>query len=521
MAIKTIRNAAIMARVSSDEQAKGYSLGVQEESLAKYCEREGVKIVETIREDHSAKDFNRPAFKLFIQKAKKNKGAIDALLFTSWDRFSRNITESLIMIRELRALGIEPMAIEQPLDLSVPESKAMLALYLAMPEIDNDRRSIKIRGGVRAALKSGRWCRIAPIGYRNSRDEENKPLILPGKDAELVKTAFKMCAQGNQQSEICKVFMKHGKKVPTSTLSKMLRNVMYMGKIIVPESDGEPTMVINSLHEPLVSESLFLKAQSMLDKGKKKLNRAASQSRREELPLRGVLHCSKCGNMLTGSGSRSHTGKRFFYYHCNKCNAERHRADKVNGAVQGIFDQFRFKKGVEDLYLELLKAANKEGDAGNAKKISLAEAEIAKIDTRLKRLQELLMDGALDPKDYTEMRGQCDREKDKFKTHLAQKTADRLDTKMGLKKAVGGLLNIGKAYSQADLEQKISILGSTFPEKLFFDGQNCRTQRINEILGLMLLTDNNLRKIKTGQPIRNIVLSRWVISAGIEPTSKV
>lgn len=164
MATKTIRTAAIMARVSSDEQAKGYSLGVQEESLTKYCEREGIDIMETVREDHSAKDFNRPAFKQFIQRAKKNKGSIDALLFTSWDRFSRNITESLIMIRELRSIGIEPMAIEQPLDLSVPESKAMLALYLAMPEIDNDRRSIKIRGGVRAALKSGRWCRGHRLG---------------------------------------------------------------------------------------------------------------------------------------------------------------------------------------------------------------------------------------------------------------------------------------------------------------------------------------------------------------------
>jgi hypothetical protein len=33
---------------------------------------------------------------------------------------------------------------------------------------------------------------------------------------------------------------------------------------------------------------------------------------------------------------------------------------------------------------------------------------------------------------------------------------------------------------------------------------------MNEVLGLMLLTDNGLRKIKTGQPIKNLVLSRWV-----------
>ena len=517
MATKTIRTAAIMARVSSDEQAKGYSLGVQEESLTKYCEREGIDIMETVREDHSAKDFNRPAFKQFIQRAKKNKGSIDALLFTSWDRFSRNITESLIMIRELRSIGIEPMAIEQPLDLSVPESKAMLALYLAMPEIDNDRRSIKIRGGVRAALKSGRWCRGAPFGYRNSRDDDNKPIIVPNQDAELVKIAFKLCAEGEQQSEIRRVLQQHGKKMPANTLSNMLRNIMYTGKISVPECDDEPATVVNSIHEPLISETLFYKVQMVLDKGRKRLNKPASQSRRFELPLRGALHCSKCGNMLTGSGSRSHTGKRFFYYHCNKCNAERYRADKVNDKVQGIFDQLRFNMDVGELYEAMIKVKQTEDQSKVAKKKSSAEAEIGKIDARLKRLQTLLMDGALDPKDYQEMRKQCEREKEDLKVLTMKNTSDRLDAKKGLKAAIENLINVGKAYGEANLRQKIAILGSTFPEKIFFDGQNCRTQRINEFLALGLLIDRSLHKTKMGQPIKNIVLSRWVIATGFEP----
>ena len=35
------------------------------------------------------------------------------------------------MIGLLTKLGVEPQAIEQPLDLSVPENKMMLAIYLA------------------------------------------------------------------------------------------------------------------------------------------------------------------------------------------------------------------------------------------------------------------------------------------------------------------------------------------------------------------------------------------------------
>lgn len=162
-----MKRAAIMARVSSDEQAKGYSLDVQSEALEKYCQRNGIEIVYTFREDHSAKNFDRPAFKEFMTHAKKNRGNIDLLLFTSWDRFSRNIQEAYKVIDSLRSLGIIPQAIEQPIDLSIPENKAILAMFLVIPEIDNDRRSIKTIGGMRASQKAGRWCSKAPYGYDN------------------------------------------------------------------------------------------------------------------------------------------------------------------------------------------------------------------------------------------------------------------------------------------------------------------------------------------------------------------
>ncbi len=88
-------------------------------------------------------------------------------------------------------MGIEPQAIEQPIDISIPETKAMLAIYLALPEIDNDRRSMKIKSGIRGAWKAGRWTRHAPRGYKNSRDDQNKPLLVPDEEAKHVKYIFR------------------------------------------------------------------------------------------------------------------------------------------------------------------------------------------------------------------------------------------------------------------------------------------------------------------------------------------
>ena len=130
-----MKNAVIMCRVSSDEQAKGYSLDIQFEQLTKYCDKNNISVVKHYREDHSAKNFNRPQFQNFLQFVKKNKGEVNLLLITSWDRFSRNLTDSLVMLRTLDKMGIQVQAIEQPLDMSIPENKAMLAIFLAIPEI--------------------------------------------------------------------------------------------------------------------------------------------------------------------------------------------------------------------------------------------------------------------------------------------------------------------------------------------------------------------------------------------------
>ena len=67
-----MKRAILMSRVSSDEQSKGYSLDIQVEKLQTHCRKEKIEIISVFKEDHSAKDFNRPEFKKFLQFVSKN-----------------------------------------------------------------------------------------------------------------------------------------------------------------------------------------------------------------------------------------------------------------------------------------------------------------------------------------------------------------------------------------------------------------------------------------------------------------
>ncbi|MBL7682918.1 MAG: recombinase family protein [Flavipsychrobacter sp.] len=134
-----MRKAILYIRVSTDEQAeKGYSLKHQEERLRTYCDQQNIIIAGIYKDDHSAKSFERPEFQKLLSNLKKNKGFANLLLFTKWDRFSRNAPDAYAMLNQLNKLSIEAQAIEQPLDLSVPENKIMLGLYLIAPEVEND-----------------------------------------------------------------------------------------------------------------------------------------------------------------------------------------------------------------------------------------------------------------------------------------------------------------------------------------------------------------------------------------------
>ncbi len=506
-----------MARVSSDEQAKGYSLDVQTDSLTNHCQRNDIAIVHSFKEDFSAKTFDRPAFKLFLKFAKANKGKIDLLLFTSWDRFSRNIAEAYEMIGILKKLGIQPCAIEQPLDMTVPENKAMLAFYLALPEIENDRRSIKVLGGIRGAWKKGRWVNCAPRGYKNTRDENNKPIILPGESADSVRYAFEQTAKGVSQTEIRIELLKQGKEINKSVLSTILRNPVYMGKIPFPAENGEDGYLIDGIHEPLISEQIFYKVQEILNGNLQKRNRPAVTTKRNELPLRGVLKCSNCDSPMTGSPSRSRSGKQYFYYHCNTCKKTRFRSDEANKKMESVLNCFTPSEDILTLYREMLKDALGQKTKKTTVQLTSLKEKLNTLQTRLLNLQDMFADKQISVSEYQNLKSKYEVQLIEVKSELTEVNGSGKEIEQMIDRGIDQIKQLNKLYSEISIERKSRLLGSIFPEKVVFENNKYRTTNLNQAILLYLNIDKGLREKKTGQLNEFLELSGSVPGAGIEP----
>ena len=514
--------ADLYIRVSTEEQAdKGYSQRNQEEVLRKFCGINSIQIRNTIFEDHSAKTFNRPEWDKLLAGLKKQKEGSDLILFTKWDRFSRNAGDAYQMISTLRRFGAEPQAVEQPLDLSIPENKMMLAFYLAAPEVENDRRALNVFHGMRRAKKEGRWMGAAPIGYINKTNEDGRKSIAPKEpEASLMKWVFHELANGTLAADQVRQYAnKNGLGCSRSNFWRTVRNPVYCGKIFIPKYKDDEGRLVNGQHEPIISESLYYEVQDALDGKKRKERPNTKVISQENLPLRGYLTCPKCGRMLTGSASKGKYSL-YYYYHCISSCGCRYRADGANDAFVNELKKFKPHPGVVNLYKVIIGSAYKKQSAQQQDGSKQLIRDISKLNERLGKARELLLEGDIDAGDYRAIKVGCEDKINRLEAKLAEATTNATVTvsidKL-LDKAVSTLSRLDVIYAQADVTRKREIISSIYPEKLSFDGFQYRTLRINEAARAIYQINSDLGAIKNRKSGDVLHLSGMVVRRGIEP----
>lgn len=321
--------------------------------MLKYCEYNNIEVKGIYREDFSAKDFNRPEWKkLFLQI--KNKSSIEDknILFIKWDRFSRNVEYAYEMIGMLRKYRTTAMAIDQPIDFSVPESTVMLAVYLSVPEAENSRRAQNTANGIRRAKQMGRYPNKAPIGYINLTLLDGKKIIAPKEpEAGLVKWIFHQIAKNTQKlEEIRKIANNKGLLCSRSHFFRLIRTPVYCGHVII-RFNFEEQQTIKGTHEPLIQETLFHKVQNIITT-KRKVT-AKTDELKALFFLRGFLVCPICGRKLSGSFSRGKT-KKYPYYHCQGSCKTRINAILLNTCYQNKLQQLVLSNKVIELFSYVL-----------------------------------------------------------------------------------------------------------------------------------------------------------------------
>ncbi|MEN5133119.1 recombinase family protein [Elizabethkingia anophelis] len=488
-------------RVSTDDQAdKGYSQRDQNERLRKYCELKNFTIDQVIYEDHSAKNFERPEWIKYLIHLRKRSTKTNRVLFTKWDRFSRNAGDAYQMIAYLGKLGVEPQAIEQPLDLSIPENKLMLALYLSTPEVENDRRALNTSNGMRRAMKEGRWMGKAPYGYINkSREDGSKYVAIVEPEGSNMKWAFNEIAKGTMAISQVRERMneREGKRLEKTAFYIGLRNPMYCGKIFIKKNKEEEAHFVRAQHEPLISEELFEKVQSVL-KGKRAKTATNTKFLSDEnLPLRGFLLCPVCGGNITGSAS-SGRRQKYYYYHCQPPCRFRHRADAANLIFSNGLKDLEIKESLREYIKKKFLENYKASLINPVEEKKRIGQEIDELSNKLSFAREKWLSKIIDDDEYVEIKKECKEQIEKLEEKLSKDEGalKNINVDTILEKAFHGLISIGFLYDSGDIETKREIIGLIFPDKLKFDGKNYRTTKMDILARHIFQINSDLDKNK-------------------------
>ena len=518
-------NVLLYCRVSTDEQSEGFSLNYQEEFLKRFCVGNGYNIVKIYRDDHSAKNFNRPEWKQLKSYAKANRKSVDKVLYTRWDRFSRNLEQALKEIREFDTLGIELNASEQYLDMSNCDNKMVLSVYLTAGEVERDKISSRTINGTYQAKCEGYYASRAPYGYDSFRDgsrtqrgvaKGKRSKLIPNENAHFVTRAFQTVALGIEPAEVVrKRLKKEGMTLEKSSFSLMLKNIVYAGKIEVPEFKKESAFVVDAVHEPLIDLDTFLKVQEVFKN--KRWKGLKSNQKVYDFPLRQFLTCDICGETITGSYSRGRN-ERYGYYHCRgKCQT-RVRKEKVETRIADLLTSIQINANIKDAFIDVMSDVVKKSNSHKAVELNKKKERRKQILEQLENADDMRLTNQLPADRYTSIVDRYSSELRRLELEIEALELNNENVNDYLETGLTLVENLDILFNETDNEGKKMLIGSLFTDKLILGNECCRTTNMNEVINVLTRNSKGLEGAKKGKAVKNDSLSVYVPGVGIEPT---
>lgn len=152
MTSSTTKRAAIYARVSTSHN--GQDPEVQLRELRTYVEKRGWRLAgEYVDHGVSGSKQSRPALDALLKTARQRK--VDVIAAWSLDRMGRSLRHLVLLVDELRALGVDLAIYSQPIDTTSPAGALTFAVLGAVAEFEREMIRTRVRAGIANARAQG------------------------------------------------------------------------------------------------------------------------------------------------------------------------------------------------------------------------------------------------------------------------------------------------------------------------------------------------------------------------------
>ena len=409
----------IYCRKSSEEEERQIlSIEAQLQELRDFARQNNLLIVREFTESRTAKEPGRPIFNQMLLEMEK--GNASGIIAWNPDRLARNSVDGgrviyLVDTGKITSLKFPTFWFE-----ATPQGKFMLSVAFGQAKYYTDNLRENILRGIRQKLRRGELPSKAPLGYFN---EPRLRTIEPNKKTfPLVKKTLELFATGEFsltgiQAKMFSLGLvgKDGHKMALSSIQKILTKPFYYGVI---SYDGE---LYQGSHKPMISKETFDKIQVAL----KDHSKPRKKRTERELKFLGFAKCGSCGYAITAERKFKPSGREYVYYRCThksktqNCTERKFVREEV--LAQEIIELCQ-KVSLPDEWKEkyMLKIREWENEENHSSEVFAQNLKERSeyITTRLDRLSDAYLDGALELEEYKEKKNKLIEQKAEFEEKL-------------------------------------------------------------------------------------------------------
>lgn len=329
--------AALMLGVSTQEQARGYGLDVQERAGRAYvANRPGWSLAPDLvfrDEGVSGATVDRPGMRRLEEAARQ--GLIDVIVVDRFDRIGRTGRAFWAWIWAMEDLGVSFASVTQDIDTTTEFGRRQLQFHASSAEAEWNLIRERTQGGRQCRALEGGWVGgPPPWGYTIEQSgRRGSTLIVNDREADVVRAAVTLIVEGKKNvsqaaSELNErgMFTRSGRPWTASNLHRRLRSsALLQGEVVFrnPAGSGKNGTRLDEEGAPLHGDSVTIPVPRILSTERAEALVAAmretghaSHAASGDYPLSGRI-LGACGYRYVGAYRKSDDTR---YYRCGGGN---------------------------------------------------------------------------------------------------------------------------------------------------------------------------------------------------------
>lgn len=343
---------ASYCRVSTDRDDQANSFESQQRYFKEYIDRQPDWELYQVYADEGITGTStkkRAAFNRMIADA--HFGKFQLILTKEVSRFSRNILDTITYTRELKALGVGVLFMNDGISTLEPDAELRLSIMGSIAQEESRKTSTRVKWGQTRRMEQGVVFGRSLLGY----DVKDGCLTVNPEGAEIVRLIFyKYGVEKKGTTVIARELREAGHRTHSGNVKwsnthivKILKNEKYVGdlvqkKTITPDylshakkyNHGEEEFVIiRDHHEPIIDRELWDTVQRELKKRNRNGELGAGHSNR--YVFSGKIKCGECGASFVSRKKTRKDGSLYKRWSCYTATSEGQKRIDVRGNEVG------------------------------------------------------------------------------------------------------------------------------------------------------------------------------------------